>query len=44
MREIIIKKILKSNYNELINKYKNKTEKWTDPNFPPSEASIGNVQ
>ena len=30
---MIIRKIQKSNYEQLINQYKNKTEKWTDPDF-----------
>lgn len=43
----IIKKIFKSNYNELIKKHKKdhekekKVSKWTDPDFPPEQSSIG---
>lgn len=42
-RTSVIKKILKSNYSELVKKYKQNGGKWTDPDFPPDQTSIGNV-
>ena len=42
--DVVIKKVLKSNYNDLITKHQKDGGKWTDPDFPPSETSIGNVQ
>lgn len=35
------KQILKSEYEELLDKYKNINEKWTDPDFPPNNNSWG---
>ena len=39
----IIKKVFKSNYNDLIKKHKDSSKdgKWTDPDFPPEQSSIG---
>ena len=37
----VIKKILKSNYAKLVKEHQDKNTKWTDPDFPPNEASIG---
>ena len=39
----VIKKVLKSNYNDLVKKYQKDGGKWTDPDFPPEESSIGSV-
>lgn len=41
--EGVIKKILKSNYNQLVEKYQKDGGKWTDPDFPPDQTSIGNI-
>jgi len=40
----VIKKILKSNYNELIQEHKVSGQKFTDPDFPPDQTSLGNVE
>lgn len=37
----VIKKILKSNYAKLVKTHQEKNTKWTDPDFPPDETSIG---
>ena len=41
----VIKKVYKSNYNEVLKKLKknDKNEKWTDPDFPPEQSSIGEL-
>lgn len=39
----VIKKVLKSNYNDLIKTYQKDGGKWTDPDFPPEQSSIGNM-
>lgn len=39
----VIKKVLKSNYAQLIEKHKKDGGKWTDPDFPPDQSSIGNI-
>ena len=41
--DVVIKKVLKSNYNDLITKHQKDGGKWTDPDFPPEQSSIGNV-
>lgn len=33
--DVVIKKVLKSNYNDLIKKHQKDGGKWTDPDFPP---------
>jgi hypothetical protein len=40
--QTVIKKVERSNYNELVESYKDKKDKWTDPEFPPSDKSVGN--
>ena len=39
----VIKKILKSNYSKLVKDHQEKGGKWTDPDFPPEQSSIGKV-
>jgi calpain-15 len=39
----VVKKILKSNYSELIKEHNESGQKWTDPEFPPDQSSIGQV-
>jgi hypothetical protein len=40
----VVKKILKSNYADLMKSHKESGQKWTDPDFPPDQSSIGNVE
>ena len=37
----VIKKVLKSNYAKLVKEHQEKNTRWTDPEFPPDESSIG---
>lgn len=39
-----MKKVEKSQYKDLVEAYKGKPEKWTDPEFPPSDRSLGDCQ
>jgi hypothetical protein len=40
----VIKKIEKSNYQQIIEQFKGKPEKWTDPDFLPSDKSLGQCE
>ena len=40
----VVKKVEKSNYQQLIEQFKGKTQKWTDPDFLPSDKSLGQCQ
>ena len=42
--DVVIKKVFKSNYNDLVKKHQKDGGKWTDPDFPPDQSSIGNVE
>lgn len=39
----VIKKVLKSNYAELIREHTETGQKFTDPDFPPEKSSLGNI-
>jgi hypothetical protein len=40
----VIKKVLKSNYNELIKEHTETGQKFTDPEFPPDKSSLGTIE
>ena len=40
----VVKKVLKSNYPELLKKHGKSGEKFTDPYFPPTQGSIGKME
>jgi hypothetical protein len=42
--EILVRKIKKSNYTQLIEDYSRQVCKWTDPEFPPNDSSVGVIQ
>jgi len=37
----VVKKVEKSNYQQLIQQFNGKPDKWTDPDFLPSDKSLG---
>jgi len=37
----VIKKVEKSNYQQLVEQFRGKADKWTDPEFLPSDKSLG---
>jgi hypothetical protein len=39
--EFVLKRIMKSNYEVLIEEYRSKNKMWTDPDFPPEQRSFG---
>lgn len=41
MSDFIKRQVLKSEYEELTEKYKNSNELWTDSDFPPNQRSWG---
>jgi hypothetical protein len=41
LSDYVKREILKSEYEELIGKYQNSNELWTDPNFLPNDKSWG---
>jgi hypothetical protein len=45
--DFVLKKVMKSNYESLVEEYAKTNNKWTDPDFPPEQKSFGlgkNVQ
>ena len=40
----VVKKILKSNYNELNKEHTETGQKFTDPDFPPDKSSLGVIE
>lgn len=41
---VVIKKVLKSNYSQLIKEHQESGQKFTDTEFPPDQSSIGDVE
>ena len=39
--DFVVKKILKSNYEKIVEEHANTSQKWTDPDFPPEQRSFG---
>ena len=39
--DFVVKKILKSNYQNLVDQHAQSNKKWTDPDFPPEQRSFG---
>ena len=44
LSDYVKKKILKSNYEELLDKFRNSNDKWSDPDFMPLQESWGDSQ
>ena len=40
----MVKKVLKSNYSQLIEELEESGQKFTDPDFPPTQSSIGKME
>lgn len=43
-REVYIRKIMKSSYEQLLRQYGESGRNFIDPDFPPDQSSVGNVE